>query len=262
MYRGTIFAGAAGLAVGSLSAPLLAQYTRGSTLRFVPQADLAALDPMSTTATVTRMHGYHVFDTLHAMDGQLRPRPQIAEAHEVSPDGRTWRIRLREGLRFHDGEPVRAADCAASLARWSRRNPFGQILAERAHEWRQADDRMLEIRLKRPFALLRDALAKPDANLPFIMPERLARADANTQVGEVVAAARSASCAAGSSPAAAWSRRRSTAIARAARPRTARRAARWSMSSAWSGTSCPTRRRRRRRCRRARSTGSTSRCRN
>jgi peptide/nickel transport system substrate-binding protein len=120
------------------------------------------------------------------MDGQLRPRPQMAEGHEVSANGLIWRIRLREGLRFHDGEPVRAADCAASLARWSKRDPFGQILAERVEEWRAADDRTLEIRLKRPFALLLDALAKPDANVPFIMPERLARTDANTQISEMV----------------------------------------------------------------------------
>jgi peptide/nickel transport system substrate-binding protein len=187
MHRRTLFAGAAGLAAGSvLPAPLLAQGTRATTLRFVPQANLTALDPIWTSAIVTQMHGYHVFDTLYGMDGQLRPRPQMAEGHEVSADGRVWRIRLREGLRFHDGEPVRAADCAASLARWARRDPFGQILAERVDEWRAVDDRTLEIRLKRPFALLLDALAKPDANVPFIMPERLARTDANAQVSEMV----------------------------------------------------------------------------
>lgn len=187
MYRRNLFAGAAGLAASSvLHAPLLAQGSRATTLRFVPQANLTALDPIWTSAIVTQMHGYHVFDTLYGMDGQLRPRPQMAEGHEVSADGRVWRIRLREGLRFHDGEPVRAADCAVSLARWARRDPFGQILAERVDEWRAADDRTLEIRLKRPFPLLLDALAKPDANVPFIMPERLARTDANTQISEMV----------------------------------------------------------------------------
>ena len=187
MYRRHLFAGAAGLAASSvLPAPLLAQGSRASTLRFVPQANLTALDPIWTSAIVTQMHGYHVFDTLYGMDGQLRPRPQMAEGHEVSANGLIWRIRLREGLRFHDGEPVRAADCAASLSRWSKRDPFGQILAERVEEWRAADDRTLEIRLKRPFALLLDALAKPDANVPFIMPERLARTDANTQISEMV----------------------------------------------------------------------------
>ena len=187
MYRRHLFAGAAGLAASSvLPTPLLAQGSRATTLRFVPQANLTALDPIWTSAIVTQMHGYHVFDTLYGMDGQLRPRPQMAEGHEVSANGLIWRIRLREGLRFHDGEPVRAADCAASLARWSKRDPFGQILAERVEEWRAADDRTLEIRLKRPFALLLDALAKPDANVPFIMPERLARTDANTQISEMV----------------------------------------------------------------------------
>jgi peptide/nickel transport system substrate-binding protein len=185
MHRRSLFQAGAGLAAAGLARPGLAQPARASTLRFVPQANIAALDPIWTTAIVTQMHGYHVFDTLFAMDGQLRPQPQMAEGHEVSPDGRVWRIRLREGLRFHDGEPVRAIDCAASLERWSKRDPFGQILAERVDEWRAADDRTLEVRLKRPFALLLQALAKPDANVPFIMPERLARTSPNAQVGEV-----------------------------------------------------------------------------
>ncbi|MDI3307663.1 MAG: ABC transporter substrate-binding protein [Acetobacteraceae bacterium] len=177
-----------GLAASSavLASPALAQPARTATLRFVPQANLTALDPIWTSAIVTQMHGYHVYDTLYAVDGQLRPRPQMAEGHTVSDDGRVWRIRLREGLKFHDGEPVLARDCAASLARWSKRDPFGQLLGAAVESWRAADDRTLEIRLTRPFPLLLDALAKPDANVPFIMPERLARTDANTQVAEVV----------------------------------------------------------------------------
>jgi peptide/nickel transport system substrate-binding protein len=186
MHRRSFLAGSAGLAAASLGAPAIAQPARAATLRFVPQANLTALDPIWTTAIVTQMHGYHVFDTLFAMDGQLRPQPQMAEGYETSADGRVWRIRLREGLRFHDNEPVRAQDCAVSMARWAKRDPFGQILAERVDEWRAADDRTLEIRLKRPFALMLEALAKPDANVPFIMPARLAQADAATQVSEVV----------------------------------------------------------------------------
>ncbi len=186
MHRRTLLTGAAGLAAAPLASPLLAQPARAATLRFVPQANLAALDPIWTTAIVTQMHGYCVFDTLYALDGQLRPQPQMAQGHDVSADGRTWRITLREGLRFHDGEPVRARDAAASLARWAKRDPFGQILAERVEEWRAASDRVLEIRLKRPFPLLLDALAKPDANVPFIMPERLAQTDANSAVTEMI----------------------------------------------------------------------------
>jgi peptide/nickel transport system substrate-binding protein len=187
MERRTLLKGAAAAAgVAALDSPAVAQPARAAALRFVPQANLTALDPIWTSAIVTQMHGYHVYDTLYAVDGQLRPRPQMAEGHTVSDDGRVWRIRLREGLRFHDGEPVRAQDCAASLARWSKRDPFGQLLAAAVDSWRAADDRTLEVRLAKPFPLLLDALAKPDANVPFVMPERLAATDANAQVGEVV----------------------------------------------------------------------------
>ncbi len=185
MHRRTLLGGTAAAAALPFAAPLLAQSSRGTTLRFVPQANLAALDPIWTTAIVTQMHGYHVFDTLYGVDADLKPRPQMAEGHEVSDNGLVWRIRLREGLRFHDGEPVRARDCAASLARWAKRDPFGQLLAAVVEEWRAPDDRMLEIRLTKPFPLLADAIAKPDANVPFIMPERLARTDASAQVSEM-----------------------------------------------------------------------------
>jgi len=186
MERRTLFRSIAALGGAMLASPSVAQPAKAATLRFVPQANLTALDPIWTSAIVTQVHGYHVYDTLYAVDGQLRPRPQMAEGHTVSDDGRVWRIRLREGLRFHDGEPVRARDCAASLARWSKRDPFGQLLAAAVDGWRAADDRTLEVRLTKPFPLLLDALAKPDANVPFVMPERLAAADANAQVGEVV----------------------------------------------------------------------------
>lgn len=181
-------AGLGGLALTlpSPGAPALAQGSRAGTLRFVPQANLTALDPIWTSAIVTQMHGYHVYDTLYAVNGAQEPQPQMAEGHTVSDDRRVWRIRLREGLRFHDGEPVRAQDCAASLARWAKRDPFGQLLGKVVERWGAADDRTVEIRLTRPFPMLLDAIAKPDANVAFIMPERLAKTDANTQIAEVI----------------------------------------------------------------------------
>jgi peptide/nickel transport system substrate-binding protein len=176
----------AGAGAGLLAAPALAQPARARTLRLVPQANLTALDPIWTTASVTTAHGYAIFDVLYALDSKLVPRPQMAEGHETSADGLTWRIRLREGLRFHDGEPVRAQDCAASLERWSKRDSFGQTLARSVAAWEAEDDRTIRIRLTRPFAPLLDAIAKPASVVAFIMPERLARTDANTQVSEMI----------------------------------------------------------------------------
>ncbi len=170
----------------ALAAPAIAQTSKTSTLKFIPQANLTVLDPIWTTATVTNGHGYYVFDTLYSTDAKMVPQPQMAEGHEVSADGRTWRFRLRPGLAFHDGTPVRAVDCIASLQRWGKRDGFGQLLVAAAESWKAVDDRTFEIRLTRPFPLMLDALGKADSSVPFIMPERLALTDANTQVKEMV----------------------------------------------------------------------------
>ena len=126
MRRRTVLAGTgATLAASVLPRPSLAQAPGSRTLVFVPQGALASLDPVWTTATVTRNFAYLIYDTLYATDAQLRPQPQMAEGHTIGDDGRRWTIRLRDGLRFHDNTPVRARDCAASLARWMKRDPLG-----------------------------------------------------------------------------------------------------------------------------------------
>ena len=167
-------------------APAIAQPAKVATLRFIPQANLTSLDPVWTTATVTNNHGYYVYDTLYSAAADMSPRPQMAEGHETSSDGRIWRIRLRDGLRFHDNTPVRSIDCSTSLQRWCKRDAMGQILDAVVDQWNTPDDRTLELRLKRPFPLLLDALAKPDASVPFVMPERIARTDPMKAFTEVI----------------------------------------------------------------------------
>ncbi|UHC17875.1 ABC transporter substrate-binding protein [Methylobacterium currus] len=169
-----------------LPAPALAQPERMRILKLVPQAALTILDPIWTTAAVTQNHGYTVFDTLYGLDADFTPRPQMAAGHQVQDDGLAWRIRLRDGLRFHDGAPVRAIDCIASLKRWAARDTLGQLLAASVDEWQAEDDRTLVIRLKRRFPLMLFALAKPATNVPFIMPERLAATDPTNQLTEMV----------------------------------------------------------------------------
>ena len=164
------------LATAALApATTLAQRQDPQTLRFVPQAYLTSLDPMWSTAIVTSNHGYYIYDTLFAIDAQGNVQLQMAQGHEVLADRLTWRIRLREGLTFHDGSPVRSIDCAASLRRWCARDGFGQVLAARVAERATPDDRTLDIKLSRPFPLVLQVLGKAYVSLPFIMPERLER---------------------------------------------------------------------------------------
>ena len=112
---------AAGLALLPVG-PSTAQQGAGTTLRLVPHADLSILDPYFTSTYITRNYGYMVFDTLFATDAQLRPQPQMVDRWEVSDDKLTYTFRLRDGLKFHDGPPVRAADVVALLKRWGQRN--------------------------------------------------------------------------------------------------------------------------------------------
>ena len=177
--------GAAGAAFAP-AMPALAQPAGTRVLKMVPQANLTSLDPIWTTANITRNHGYMVYDNLYGMDGQFRPQPQLAEGHVVEDDGRRVIITLRAGPKFHDGEPVRAADAVASLKRWMRRSPSGQKLAEFVDDLSTLDDRRFQFRLKRPFPFLLPALAQVSNSPAFIMPERIASTDAFQQIRETV----------------------------------------------------------------------------
>ena len=176
--------GALAAAAATLARPAVAQPV--STLKFIPSTDLAALDPIWTTGYVVRNHGYMVFDTLFSLDSAFKVRPQMAEGYEVTDDGKTCTIRLREGLKFHDGAPVLARDCVASIRRWAARDGFGQTLMAATDELAVVDDRTLRFRLKAPFPLLPDALGKMSGPVPFMMPERLALTDPNQQIKEAV----------------------------------------------------------------------------
>jgi peptide/nickel transport system substrate-binding protein len=174
------------LSIPALPTPALAASDRERVLRFMPQVDLVTLDPHYSMTNVTRNHGGLVFDQLYGTDGAFRAQPQMAEGHTVEEDGKRWRIRLREGLRFHDGEPVLAKDCVASIRRWGRRDVLGAELLRVSDEIGAPDDRTIEFRLKQPFPKLHEALGKPGAYMPAMMPERLAAIDPYKQIPEIV----------------------------------------------------------------------------
>ena len=155
-------------------------------LRFIAQSDLRVLDPIWTTAYITRNHGYMVFDTLFAIDAEFAPHPQMVSEHAISPDKLTCQFKLRDGLAFHDGSPVRGVDCVASVKRWMARDGHGQALAGVLDEIKPDGDNGFTIKLKEPFALLLDGLGKVSSLALFVMPERLANTDPFQQVTEMV----------------------------------------------------------------------------
>ena len=185
MKRRQVLGGLA-TAGAALAAPKIVQAQNRRVLKFVPDADLAVIDPVITTSYQTRDHGYMVFDSLYGQDDQYRIRPQMAEGHVMEDDGKTWKIALREGLKFHDGEKVLARDCVASIQRWGKRDSFGQALMAATNELVAQDDRTIVFRLKNPFPLLPDALGHYSPNMLPIMPARLAETDPSRQITEMV----------------------------------------------------------------------------
>src|SRR5258708_12691808 len=147
------------------------------TLRFIPVIDLTFLDPIYSTAQVSRNHGFMVYDTLYGMNSALEVSPQMVSGHVVSSDDRQWDLTLRDGLVWHDGERVLARDCVASIRRWAARDGFGAELMAATDELSAPDDRTIRFRLSRPFPLLPAALGKSPIHAPFMMPDPLPRHD-------------------------------------------------------------------------------------
>jgi peptide/nickel transport system substrate-binding protein len=174
-------------ATGALAAPRLSLAADTKTLRFIPQANLANLDPIWTTQYVVRNAGLLIWDTLYGVDSQLQPQPQMVEGHEVTPDFKTWTFKLRPGLKFHDGEPVRAKDAVASINRWMVRDaPMGGPIKRQLDALEAVDDRTFRFRLNKPYPKLLFALGKSSTPALFIMPERIASTDPFKQITDYV----------------------------------------------------------------------------
>jgi len=167
----------------ALAAPRVVQAEGAKTINFTPHADLASLDPVWTTADITRNFSLAVYDTLYGYDADFNVQPQMVEGALVENDGKQWDLTLRDGLAFHDGTPVLARDCVATVQRFAKRDPFGGALIARTDEVSAPSDKVIRFRLKKPFALLPNALAQVYC---AIMPERLAKTDALQQVSEAV----------------------------------------------------------------------------
>ncbi|WP_426956894.1 ABC transporter substrate-binding protein [Muricoccus radiodurans] len=168
------------------STPAMAQPAPNRVLRVAPHADLRTLDPVSASIVITRMHGLMIYESLFAWDSSLNPQPQMAGRHEVSADGLTHTITLRNGVRFHDGQPVTSRDVVASLNRWMTRDTVGGKLKEYVTSVDAVDDRTIALRLNRPASFVPFALGSAVGMIPIIMREQEARTDAFRPVTETI----------------------------------------------------------------------------
>jgi len=167
--------------VGSLvavAAPALAE----TTLRAVMHSDLKILDPIWTTAYIVRDHGYMIYDTLLAQDEKGEIKPQMVEKYEAAADGKGYTFTLRDGLLWHDGQPVTSEDCIASIKRWAAKDSLGQKMMTFVDSMSAVDAKTFTIKLKESTGLVLLGLSKPSSNVPFMMPKRVAETDPNKQI--------------------------------------------------------------------------------
>ena len=168
------------VAAAALAAPVAAQAQ--TTLKVALHSDLKIIDPIWTTALITTHHGNMIYDTLFAVDDKLETKPQMVDKWMVSPDKLTYTFTLRDGLEWHDGAPVTAEDCVASIRRWAAKDSMGQKLMGVVSDLSAPDAKTIKMVLKQPYGLVIESLGKSAANVPFMMPKRVAETDPNTQI--------------------------------------------------------------------------------
>jgi peptide/nickel transport system substrate-binding protein len=186
LSRRHFLAGTAAAAVVAARAPAVQAQKRGGTMRFIPHADLKVLDPIWTTAYITRNHAYMIYDTLFGTDDKLQIKPQMVEKWASTDRGTKWSFTLRDGLKWHDGQPVVAEDAVESVKRWSKRDPLGKLLAAHTAKIAPVDRKTFALELSQPFGPVLDALGKPSSNVPFIMPARIAATPDTEQIKDFV----------------------------------------------------------------------------
>ncbi|HCT34220.1 MAG TPA: ABC transporter substrate-binding protein, partial [Sulfitobacter sp.] len=156
-----------------------------TTITAVMHSGLRVLDPVITTAHITRDHAYMIYDVLTAVDENFTPQPQMA-SWETSDDGLVYTFTLRDGLVFHDGAPVTGADVVASLTRWGKRDSGGQLIFDVTESLEATDDKTVVWTLTKPFGPLIDVISKQSAVPPFIMPARVAETSADETITEYI----------------------------------------------------------------------------
>ncbi len=173
-------------AVVGASVLALPAHAQQNTLKVVMHSDLKIVDPIWTTAYISRNYGYMVYDTLFAMDANNEIKPQMIDKYSVSADQLTWTFTLRDGLLWHDDKPVTAEDCVASIKRWAAKDSLGQKMNSFVKEWKVVDAKTFTATMNSPTGLVLLALGKPSSNVPFMMPKRIAETSPNEQIKEYV----------------------------------------------------------------------------
>jgi len=184
LKRGPVRAVCAALTLST--SMLVAAPAEAQTITAVMSSGLRVLDPVVSSAAITNVHGYMIYDTLLGTDAQFKVQPQMAERWEISPDGKTYTFTLRDGLKWHDGAPVKAEDCVASIKRWGEVDIMGQVLFGLVTDIKVVDDQTFQIVVRTPTDVVLSSLAKIGTRTAFMMPKRAAETPSSQPIKESI----------------------------------------------------------------------------
>ncbi len=158
---------------GSPDADTNSEPVSGGELNVAIGADPNTLDWMYTGESAARKIGWHIYEGLFALNQDYEAVPLLAEDYEVSEDEKTYTIRLREGIQFHNGEQLTADDAAASIERWLKVSSVGKITNEHVESIESDGALELTIHLNNVYSSLLSDLAAPKS-AAVILPEEIA----------------------------------------------------------------------------------------
>jgi peptide/nickel transport system substrate-binding protein len=119
---------ATGVTAGALAFPnvVRAQAPKGNTLISAQTSEATGLDPQLVPALSRSRRSPLTYNQLVRFDPEMNPQPELAESWQISPDGLTWTFKLRQGVKFHDGQEFTSADVKFSFDRLLEKSASGK----------------------------------------------------------------------------------------------------------------------------------------
>jgi peptide/nickel transport system substrate-binding protein len=145
-----------------------------------------SLDLHWTTAVITQQITWHIYETLFTYDRQYNPIPLLAENHAIADGGRRHSIKLRRGVKFHNGKEMTSADVVPSLQRWGKVATPGKAVFKFVEAMEAKGPYEIAIHMKEPItAVLVDGLARPN-NAAAIYPKEVVDAAGDGQIKDFI----------------------------------------------------------------------------
>jgi peptide/nickel transport system substrate-binding protein len=133
---------------------------RGGTLEVALTGDPPTLDVHQTTGTIVALVAWHIYEPLFTWDEDFQLAPELAESHEVSDDGLTNTLQIREGVTFHNGEELTSEDVVASIEHWAEVSGLGESLLANVDDIEIVDDYTVDFHMTEPYGVFAVALAR------------------------------------------------------------------------------------------------------